>query len=337
MISPWITVTGPEKSLTFFGIRLIGINVDTGYKVLVTLIYILAIMIVEWLVKWLTHFATQRNKAKLWAFWLRQAVRIVAWILIIVGVISIWANNTKGLGTFLGLFSAGLAFALQRVVTALAGYIVILRANTFRIGDRITMGGVRGDVIKLGFIQTTIMEMGEPPGVQEDEPSMWVRARQYTGRVVMVTNDKVFDTPIYNYTREFPYIWEEMHLPISYKDDVRKAEQIILKAANDHTVKISDMSQEALQEMERRYVMKRTEMQPRVYFRLTDNWIQLSVRFISYDYGVRLLKDSMSRQILTDFQAAHIGIASSTYDVVGMPPIQVTLADGPHLEGKRTA
>lgn len=60
------------------------------------------------------------------------------------------------------------------------------------------MGGVRGDVIALDLVQTTIMEMGQPPGEQGDAPSMWVRARQYTGRIVIITNDKIFDEPVYN-------------------------------------------------------------------------------------------------------------------------------------------
>ena len=89
-------------------------------------------------------------------------------------------------------------------MTAIAGYLVIVRGNTFSVGERITMGGVRGDVVSLGFIQTRILEMGQPPSVQTANPAMWVRARQYTGRIVTVTNDKVFDTPIYNYTRDFP-------------------------------------------------------------------------------------------------------------------------------------
>ncbi len=67
--------------------------------------------------------------------------------------------------------TAGLAFALQKVITALAGYLVILRGDTFNVGDRITMGGVRGDVIALGFVRTTIMEMGQPPAVQPAEPA----------------------------------------------------------------------------------------------------------------------------------------------------------------------
>ena len=122
-------------------------------------------------------------------------------MLLSLGLVSVWFDDPTRLATALGLVTAGLAFALQRVITALAGYIVILRGKTFNVGDRITMGGVRGDVIALGFIQTTIMEMGQPPAVQNADPAMWVRARQYTGRVVTVTNDKIFTEPVYNYSR----------------------------------------------------------------------------------------------------------------------------------------
>src|SRR5205807_6397666 len=114
------------------------------------------------------------------------------------------------LTTRAGLPTARLAFALQKVLTSFAGYVLILRGRTFTVGDRIPMGGVRGDVIALGFMQTTIMEMGQPPSVQSADPAMWVKSRQFTGRLVTVTNSKIFDEPVYNYTRDFPFIWEEM-------------------------------------------------------------------------------------------------------------------------------
>jgi small-conductance mechanosensitive channel len=70
---------------------------------------------------------------------------------------------------------------------------------------------LRGDVVALGFLQTRIMEMSQPNEVNEqDDPGMWVRARQFTRRIVTVTNDKVFEEPIDNFTREFPFIWEQL-------------------------------------------------------------------------------------------------------------------------------
>jgi small-conductance mechanosensitive channel len=118
-------------------------------------------------------------------FWIRQGISLFLAIFTLIGVLSIWFNNPAKLATFKGLVTAGFAFALQKPISAIAGYLVILRGKTFSVGDRITMSGVRGDVIALGFTQTTIMEMGQPPEVQNADPAMWIHARQYTGRIVM--------------------------------------------------------------------------------------------------------------------------------------------------------
>ena len=163
-------------------------------------------------------------------FWTRQAISLVAAIVLILGLLSIWFSDPTRLATALGLMSAGLAFALQQPVTSIASYFVILRGNTFTVGDRISMGGVRGDVMRLGFIQTTIMEMGEPPAVQGADPAVWVKSRQFTGRIVTVSNAKIFAEPVYNYTRDFPFIWEEMAIPITYQADRARVEAIMLEA-----------------------------------------------------------------------------------------------------------
>lgn len=318
-----VEFVGPQRSLKLFGIRLVGINADTGHKLLFTIVFIIVLLLLNQAAQKLVRWIPSGGRGKRIGFWVRQGVRLVTAVVLLVGIVSIWFEQPSRLATFLGLVSAGLAFALQKVVTAVAGYFVILRGKTFNVGDRITMGGVRGDVIALGFIQTTIMEMGQPPAEQDAEPAMWVRARQYTGRIVTVTNDKVFDTPVYNYTREFPYIWDEIMVPITYQADRARAEQILLDAAERLTVKFTDLSEDALREMERRYVMNRSDIHARVYYRLTDNWLELSLRFICKDHGVRELKDAMSRQIIAQLDQAGIGIASSTYDVVGFPPIHL--------------
>ena len=225
----------------------------------------------------------------------------------------------------LGLVTAGLAFALQKVVTAVAGYFVLLRGNTFSVGDRISMGGVRGDVIALGFIQTTIMEMGEPPSAQQAEPSVWITSRQFTGRIVTVTNDKVFDEPVFNYTRDFPYLWEEIRLPITYQADRSLAEEILLDAARKHAFQARSLGEAHLRHMQDRYGLQISDLDPRVFYRLTDNWLELALRFVVAEHGVREIKDAISRDLLTRLDDAGIGIASATFDIVGLPPVRVQL------------
>jgi len=157
------------------------------------------------------------------------------------------------------------------------------------------------------------------------DPAMWVEARQYTGRVVTITNDKIFDTPVYNYSREFPYLWEEMHLPIPYSADRRVAERILLEAARRHTVRTTELSAEALRELRRRYFVDSADLEPRVYWQLTDNWLELGVRFVTRERGVREVKDAMSRDVLAALDEAGIAIASATVALADLPPVRVSL------------
>jgi small-conductance mechanosensitive channel len=260
-------------------------------------------------------------------FWGRQALRVISMVLLVLGIITIWFDNPGGLATATGLVSAGIAIALQRVITAFAAYVIILRGRVFTIGDRITIGGVRGDVVALDFMQTTVMEMGQAIDEQGDSPSMWVHGRQYSGRLVRVTNDKIFDTPIYNYTREFPFLWEEMRLPISYKDDRATAERILLETAERHTSEKMERARAAFAQLREHYRMVREDdLRPRVFVRLTDNWVELSLRFLVEVDRVRVVKDAMSREILAALEAHGIGIASTTFEIVGLPTLRVTRA-----------
>ncbi len=306
-----------------FGVKLVGVNAETGKKLLFTLVFILVLFLFGRFLRTVARRVLRGRGYERVEFWTRQGIGLLIASLLILGVTSIWFDDPTRLATALGLVTAGLAFALQKAVTAIAGYFVILRGKTFNVGDRIRMGGVRGDVIALGFMQTTIMEMGQPPSVQADDPAMWVQSRQFTGRVVTVSNAKVFDEPVYNYTRDFPYLWEEMKVPIPYAADRERAESILLDAARRHSVSLSQLSEDALREMQRRYFLRPAEVIPKVYYRLTDNWLELTVRFVVEDHGIRETKDAMSRDILAALEEAGIGVASATFEITGLPTLRI--------------
>jgi small-conductance mechanosensitive channel len=323
-MADFVQVVGPDRTLQVLGIRLIGVSAENGKKLVFSIAFVVLVMLLNRLLKAVLR-AIVGEKLERVRFWSHQGIRLLTAAAVCVGLVSIWFNNPAQLGSAAAFVTAGLAIASQKMITAFAGYLIILRGKNFNVGDRIVMGGVRGDVIALGFMQTTIMEMGQPPGEQQDAPSMWVAARQYTGRIVTVTNDKIFDTPVYNYTSRFPYIWEEMRLPVPYNADRKRAEQIILDAARRHTERMAELGEDALADLERRYMIKRADLDPRVYFRLTDNWCEMTVRFIVDSHKVRDVKDRMSRDIIDGLDAAKIGIASGTYEVVGMPELRVRL------------
>lgn len=318
--------TGPNEALRVFGVALIGVTPENGVKLALTLAFVVAAWLIGRFLQFLIGGTTSRSSWPRARFWGRQGIMILTGIIGLIGVVSIWFDDPTRLATGIGLVTAGVAFALQRVITALAGYVVILRGKTFDVGDRIVMGGVRGDVIALGFMQTTIMEMGQPPSVQNADPAMWVRSRQYTGRIVAVTNAKIFDDPIYNYTRDFAFLFEELTTPIKYAADHARAEAILLDVARRHTAALQDVSEEEAAELQRRYFMREMSLEPRVYYHMTDNWLQLTVRFLAEDHGVRDLKDRMTRDIIEAYQEAGIEIASATFEIVGLPPLSIQAA-----------
>ena len=173
---------------------------------------------------------------------------------------------------------------------------------------------------------------------------MGQRHRPYTGRLVTVTNGAIFNEPVYNYTRDFPYLWEEIVLPIDYTADRAEVERILLAAAGAHAVVDDAGARAALATMRTRYALADASLDPAVYWRLTDNWLELSLRFLVGARGVREVKDRISRQVLGELDVAGIGLASATYNIVGLPDVRLApappnstsraCAPGQHLTGR---
>jgi small-conductance mechanosensitive channel len=148
--------------------------------------------------------------------------------------------------------------------------------------------------------------------------------------MIRVTNDKIFDSPVYNFTRNFPYFWDEMQLPISYKDNRREAERILLEVGHKHTDAIVREAKPHIEKLVKEYRLATSpEIEPHVYMRLTDNWVNFSLRFLIPIEGGRAIKDKMSRDLIDGLDVAKIGIASGTYEIVGMPKLEVQVENRP--------
>ncbi|CAN5577335.1 hypothetical protein BH24ACT21_BH24ACT21_07830 [soil metagenome] len=255
------------------------------------------------------------------AYWLRKVAGYAIWTVAAVLILLVWADFGGRLGVILGGFSAGLAFALQNVISSIAAWIIILTSKVFKVGDRVMMGGVRGDVIDVSPLRTSIMEMGSPGGAEDSET--WINARQYTGRLVTVSNKMFFEEPVYNYSKDFEYIWEEIMVPISYKADWKMAKRILQEEVEDATSDFRRESEQALSEMARRYLVPRSDVEPQVFTKLTDNWIELAARFVIPVRSARRVKSDISENLMLRYSGEGIGLASATSEIVGLPPLRV--------------
>lgn len=241
-------------------------------------------------------------------YYIRKLVRYVVGLLVIVALAIVWRAFAGRVGVVLGLATAGLAFAMQEVIGALAGWFNIITGSIFRVGDRIEMGGVRGDVIDVSLLRTKVMEIGSAQN--RDTP---VQGRQYTGRIVAISNKATFTEPVYNYSATFEFIWEELTLPVAFDADWRRAEQILAEEAARAST--SEGAQAAIRHMARRYPVPRAEVEPRVFVRATDDYMELAARFVVPVRSARTVKDDLTRRVMARLDEAGIDVASTTQDV----------------------
>lgn len=245
-------------------------------------------------------------------YYLRKVARYLVLMLLLIALAVVWRPFAGRVGVVLGLTAAGVAFAMQEVIGALAGWVSILSSRQYRVGDRIQMGGVRGDVLDVTPLRTKLLEIGSAA-----DDGAWVRARQYTGRVVSISNKAVFTEPVYNSSAAFDYLWEELTLPVPYQQDWRRAEQILREEAEHASA--SAGAREAMTKMRERYPVGRAEVEPRVFVRATDNWMELTARFVVPVRDARRVKDEMTRRVLARFDKAGLSVASATQDITVHP------------------
>ena len=299
--------------MELLGIRILGLSPVGLRKLALTLVVLALAFAARSALRFAVGFGDGATSRR--SLWARKSVRLIIGFVAALLLLSIWFDDPGRLASFMGLLAAGLAFAAQNLVLSVAGYFVIVFGKVFDLGHRIELGGVRGDVLDIGLVKTTIMEMGVPAALFPD-PHHWVAGRQYTGRVVTVVNADVFKQPVFNYTANFNLLWEELRIPVRYGADLAAAERIVVEAARTHTQDEVTRASEQLDKLRRRYLIEPSDLEPQVFVQLTDNWIELSLRFLVSTHGIRAVKDRLSRQILAEFQRAGIGIASQTIELV---------------------
>ncbi len=267
------------------------------------------------------RFAARRADDRYRKYYIRKIANYIFGIVALIATGILWRPFAGQLGLVLGLITAGLAFAMQELIGALAGWFNIVSGSIFKVGDRVQLGGVRGDVIDITPLRTKVMEIGS--SVEDDA---WVRGRQYTGRIVAVSNKMTFTEPVFNYSASFDFIWEELTVPVAYHDQWRDAERIMTEEAV--RISTSQEAEAALIAMVERYPLARTDVEPRVFIKATDNYLELAARFVVPVRLARIRKDELTRRVLDRFEQEGIAVASQTADVT-LRPVTSPEADPP--------
>ena len=256
----------------------------------------------------------------------QKIVEAIGYFLLVVLTISYFTGNIKDLTLAIGLLTAGITITLQELILSVAGSLFIFFVKVYQPGDRIEINGIKGDVIDISSIYTTMMEIGQ-----------WVSSDNYTGRIVKLSNAFVFKGPVYNYSQDFPFIWDEITLPIRYGSDIELAKALTTKVAQQVLSDYVLESVEKWKDIVEKYYIEDAVVEPTLAIKLTDNWIEFNLRYIVDYKRRRMTKHRLNELINNAFEetGGKVLLASATFELVHIPIMNVkTTTDKPKSNKK---
>jgi small-conductance mechanosensitive channel len=240
----------------------------------------------------------------------RKTFSLSGYVMVLLAGIAIFSNQLSNIPVLIGLLGVGLGFALRELIQSLFGWVVISFGNLYKPGDRIQLGGVMGDVMDIGPLTTTVMECGS-----------WVKSDLYNGRVVYLPNNIVLREQVLNYSVDFPFLWDEIVVPVRTDSDHRLARSIMQEVG----ARVQADTMVAARELWSSFVLHHraedSSLDVVVTLSFDANWIELTLRYV-VDYRTRRgTKDKLYSAILDEFEksAGRVKIAQPSLQVTEFP------------------
>lgn len=238
----------------------------------------------------------------------RKAIGFIGYTLAVLAIMLIYNYKFSNLTLALGLAGAGIAFALQEIIVSFAGFLAILFGNFYKIGDRIQLGGIKGDVVDIGILRTTIMEMGD-----------WVAGDLYNGKMVRVANSFIFKKPVYNYSGEFPFLWDEITIPIRHGCNRELAKKMILDAVSETVQSYTASTKTQWQKLTEDLYVENAQIDPMITMAFDENWMTFTARYVVDFKKRRTTKDLLYNKIMDALDKhPEIQLASSGMEITHM-------------------
>jgi small-conductance mechanosensitive channel len=237
---------------------------------------------------------------------LRKWVMYVYVVLLVLVAIALFADWLTGLGTILALLIAGIAVALQDVLKSVVGWLYLSGRSGIEIGSRIEVNGLVGDVIDIGVLKTTMLEVG----------GGLVFGRQSTGRLVTVPNYKMLAEAVLIAPGSSPFVWQEIRTTVTFESDWHRAEELLKEIGAEIHADVAPQLEQGFRVLERRYAFKYGALTPIVYVTIGTSGVELTLRFLVHVRRRRGAIDLASRRILTALASEpNVRIAYATYRV----------------------
>jgi small-conductance mechanosensitive channel len=239
-----------------------------------------------------------RTRSRATAYNIRRVLNLTVFLLILFSTISVFYVGWYGAAVSLGLLSLLLGFALQAPITSFFAWIYLLARAPYRVGDRIRIGDSTGDVIDVGYLDTTLWEFGGEL-LSTDHPS---------GRIIRFPNSAVFNSPVFNYSWPlFPYIWNEVTVQVAYQSDLEFVAKVMTETAEEELGPRMEERVFTYRELLAKTPVDHLEVaeRPTVIFRVNPvTWVDATVRYLVAPRNAGRRKTALTKKIIERLNAA---------------------------------
>ena len=223
-----------------------------------------------------------------------QFIRLLSVLLVVVIFISFLFHNWYTAAVSLGLISLILGFALQTPISSFIGWLYIIFRFPYRVTDRIQINGYKGDVVEIGYLDTTLWEFGGDY-LTNDLPS---------GRLIRFPNSLVLQSAVYNYSwHKFPYIWNEIPFHVAYESDLdfveKKVREITRQELGDEVAARVEALKQSFEETPVGELPVKEF--PYVSFRTNANtWIEVTVTYLVEPKRATEIRSRILKRVVSD-------------------------------------
>jgi small-conductance mechanosensitive channel len=269
-----------------------------AYPFVPKVVLALAVIVVALMIMRLSDvYLVGRVENPVYQYNLKRVARLVIWLVIALLVLTIFFQNWYTAVLSLGLISLILGFALQTPITSFIGWVYILMREPYRVGDRIKIGTVSGDVIDVHYLDTTLWEFGGD----------YLSTEHPSGRIIKFPNSNVLSTPVYNYTWPvFPYIWNEIKFHVAYNSDLDFVATTMREVAEQEVGEEMMKQVAVFREILAQTPVNQLEVheRPVVMFRVSENtWLEAIVRYLVHPKEAGRVKSRLIEELLKRLNA----------------------------------
>ncbi|HTF63887.1 MAG TPA: mechanosensitive ion channel domain-containing protein [Edaphobacter sp.] len=221
----------------------------------------------------------------------RKFIAFSGYLSILLFLAVLFEDRLGRLSFAFGVVGAGVAVALQDVLASIAGAFSVGFSKLYAVGDRVQIGDIRGDVIDIGLLRTTLLETGN-----------WVSRDLYNGRIVRIPNSTILKGSVFNYSQGFRFIWDEIKVLLTLTSDCKFGRETLLRVAHEAIGEHLLEAQTSWKVMSDNYRSGNPRLEPTVALMVIAGSLEFTISYV-VDYTKRIaMQDQLFTKIVEEIK-----------------------------------